>query len=91
MNHTKYSSYGFTADYLAMAFENKTTAAWQRLKHALAVTKLSATAGLFLVTTLDFCSLSDRFFVRHLRRMQRHFNAVTLFQFLDDSFDVQLA
>ncbi len=25
MNHTKYSSYGFTADYLAMAFENKTT------------------------------------------------------------------
>jgi iron complex outermembrane recepter protein len=26
MNHTKYSSYGFTADYLAMAFENKTTA-----------------------------------------------------------------
>ena len=26
MNHTKYSSYGFTADYLAMAFENKSTA-----------------------------------------------------------------
>jgi len=26
MNHTKYSSYGFTADYVAMAFENKTTA-----------------------------------------------------------------
>ncbi len=26
MNHTKYSSYGFTADYRAMAFENKTTA-----------------------------------------------------------------
>jgi len=26
MNHTKYSSYGFTADYLAMAYENKTTA-----------------------------------------------------------------
>jgi iron complex outermembrane receptor protein len=25
MNHTKYSSYGFTADYRAMAFENKTT------------------------------------------------------------------
>lgn len=25
MNHTKYSSYGFTADYLAMVFENKTT------------------------------------------------------------------
>lgn len=25
MNHTKYSSYGFTADYVAMAFENKTT------------------------------------------------------------------
>ncbi|MEO6003858.1 MAG: TonB-dependent receptor [Opitutus sp.] len=28
MNHTKYSSYGFTADYLAMAFENKTTFNW---------------------------------------------------------------
>lgn len=28
MNHLKYSSYGFTADYVAMAFENKTTAAW---------------------------------------------------------------
>ncbi len=25
MNHTKYSSYGFTADYVAMVFENKTT------------------------------------------------------------------
>lgn len=25
-NHLKYSSYGFTADYVAMAFENKTTA-----------------------------------------------------------------
>ncbi|MEO7415326.1 MAG: TonB-dependent receptor [Opitutaceae bacterium] len=29
MNHTKYSSYGFTADYLAMAFENKTTFNWR--------------------------------------------------------------
>jgi len=29
MNHTKYSSYGFTADYRAMAFENKTTANWR--------------------------------------------------------------
>lgn len=28
MNHTKYSSYGFTADYLAMVFENKTTASF---------------------------------------------------------------
>jgi len=27
MNHTKYSSYGFTADYVAMAFENKTSLA----------------------------------------------------------------
>ena len=25
MNHTKYSSYGFTADYVAMVFENKTS------------------------------------------------------------------
>jgi iron complex outermembrane recepter protein len=29
MNHTKYSSYGFTADYRAMAFENKTTMSWR--------------------------------------------------------------
>ena len=29
MNHTKYSSYGFTADYVAMAFENKTTAEYR--------------------------------------------------------------
>lgn len=29
MNHTKYSSYGFTADYVAMAFENKTTFNWK--------------------------------------------------------------
>ena len=28
MNHTKYSSYGFTADYVAMAFENKTSLEW---------------------------------------------------------------
>jgi iron complex outermembrane receptor protein len=28
MDHTKYSSYGFTANYLAMAFENKTTLNW---------------------------------------------------------------
>jgi iron complex outermembrane receptor protein len=28
MNHLKYSSYGFTADYVAMVFENKTTANW---------------------------------------------------------------
>lgn len=28
MNHTKYSSYGFTADYVAMVFENKTTLNW---------------------------------------------------------------
>lgn len=29
MDHTKYSSYGFTADYVAYAFENKTTFEWQ--------------------------------------------------------------
>ncbi|MCF3648376.1 TonB-dependent siderophore receptor [Synoicihabitans lomoniglobus] len=29
MNHTKYSSYGFTADYVAMAFENKTSVEWR--------------------------------------------------------------
>ncbi len=28
MNHTKYSSYGFTADYQAIAFEDKVTANW---------------------------------------------------------------
>lgn len=31
MNHTKYSSYGFTADYVAMAFENKTTVEWSQV------------------------------------------------------------
>ncbi|MDQ8187976.1 TonB-dependent receptor [Pelagicoccus sp. SDUM812002] len=30
MNHTKYSSYGFTADYEAMVFENKTTLSWTK-------------------------------------------------------------
>lgn len=30
MNHTKYSSYGFTADYEAMVFENKTTVSWKQ-------------------------------------------------------------
>jgi iron complex outermembrane receptor protein len=29
MNHTKYSSYGFTADYTAYVFENKTTVDWK--------------------------------------------------------------
>jgi iron complex outermembrane recepter protein len=29
MDHTKYSSYGFTADYDAYAFENKSTLLWQ--------------------------------------------------------------
>jgi len=29
MDHTKYSSYGFTADYLAYVFENKTTLDWK--------------------------------------------------------------
>lgn len=29
MNHTKYSSYGFTADYVAMVFENKTSLDWK--------------------------------------------------------------
>lgn len=30
MNHTKYSSYGFTADYEAFVFENKTTLSWTK-------------------------------------------------------------
>jgi iron complex outermembrane recepter protein len=29
MDHTKYSSYGFTADYVAYVFENKTTLDWK--------------------------------------------------------------
>ena len=44
MNHTKYSSYGFTADYVAMVFENKTTLTWN--KDLAKGVKLSTTSGL---------------------------------------------
>ncbi|BET67134.1 TonB-dependent receptor [Opitutales bacterium ASA1] len=44
MNHTKYSSYGFTADYVAMALENKTTA----------VLKLEPSDNLLLDTMFGF-------------------------------------
>ncbi len=62
----------------------------KRFKDNLAIAKLSATAGLFLVTALNLGALRNGFLVRNLRRMQRHFDAVTLLQFLDDRFDVKL-
>ena len=74
-----------------LVFENKPAAARQRLKDDFAIAKLSAAAGLFLVPALHFGALRDRFLVRNFRRMQRHFDAVTLLQFLDDRFDVKLA
>src|SRR5437879_5968505 len=74
-----------------LVFENESFAAWQRLENYFAVSELSAAAGLFLVTALHLSALRDRLFVRNFRRMQHHFNAVTLLQFLNDSFDVDLA
>src|SRR5437016_5898792 len=74
-----------------LIFENESFAAWQRFKDDFAIAKLSATAGLFLVTALHLSALRDRFFVGNFRRMQHHFDAVALLQFLDDSFDVDLA
>ena len=56
-----------------------------------AIAKLSAAAGLFLVTALDFGALRDRFFVRHLRRMKCDFDVVALLQFIDDCLNVKLA
>src|SRR5690349_7914736 len=61
-----------------LVFKNKTAAARQRLKHTLAITKLSATASLLLVPPLHFGAHRDRFLVRNLRRMQRHFDAIAL-------------
>ena len=74
-----------------LVFENKPSPRGNGSKTHFAIAKLSAAAGLFLVTALDFGALRDRFFVRHLWRMKRHFDAVTLLQFLDDCLNVKLA
>ena len=74
-----------------LIFEDEAFAAWQRFKDYFAVSELSAAAGLLLVPALHFGSLRDRFLVRDFRGMQHHFNAVTLLQFLNDRFDVDLA
>src|SRR5207249_11993029 len=55
-----------------------------------AIAELSAAAGLFFVASLHFRTLRDRLFVGDLRRMQHHFDAVALLQFVDDRFDVYL-
>src|SRR5258708_28470308 len=48
----------------------ETSAAIERFEDAFAITELSAPTGLFLVAALHLDLLSDRFLVRHLRRMQ---------------------
>src|SRR6185503_8872008 len=74
-----------------LVFKNKPATTRQRLKHTLAIAKLSATASLFLVSTLDLRALRDCLFVRNFRRMKSYFHAVTLLQLLDNRFDVQLS
>src|SRR6185503_20412178 len=74
-----------------LVFENKTTAARQRLKHTLAIAKLSTTAGLFLVSALDLCALRDRLFGGKFGRMKCHVHTVPLLQLFDDGLDVQLS
>ena len=61
-----------------LVFENKSFAARQRFKDAFAIAKLAPAAGLFFVPALHFGALRDRFLVRNLRRMQHHFDRVTL-------------
>ena len=74
-----------------LVFKDKSFTARQRFEDHLAIAKLSAPAGLFLMPALHLGALRNRFFVRNFRRMQHHLNAVTLLQLLDDGFDMDLA
>src|SRR5947207_11265690 len=74
-----------------LVFKNEALTARQRLKDALAIAKLPASSGLLLVTPLHLRSLSNSFLVGNFGRMQHHFNAVTLLEFLHHSFHVDLA
>jgi hypothetical protein len=78
-----------TAKDLIDPFETGTRG--QRFKDTFAISELSAPARLFLVTSLDFYLLRDRFLVRNFRRMQCDLDVISLFEFLDDSLDMKLA
>ena len=69
----------------------KTAAAFERFKNAFAIAELSASAGLFFVSSLNFDLRRNRFFIRNFRRMQRDFDVITVFQFINDRFDVKLS
>ena len=78
-----------TAKDLVHPFESGAACKW--LENDFAIAKLPASAGLFLVPSLDLDLLSDRFFVGNLWRMQRDLDVIALFQFLYDGFDMELA
>src|SRR5581483_9397770 len=58
-------------------FKFKATAARQRFENHFAIAKLSAAAGLLLMTALHFGALRDRLFVRNFGRMQHYFDLIT--------------
>ncbi len=58
----------------------------------LAIAKLAASAGLFLMTALNLDLLRDRFLIRNFRRMKRDLDVITVCSsFFDDRFDMKLA
>ena len=77
-----------TAEDLVDPFETGT--AFERLKYAFAIAKLSASARLFLMSALNFDLCRDGLFIRNLRRMERDFDVVPLFEFLDDRLNMKL-
>src|SRR5438309_6407328 len=69
----------------------KTFAAPFWLKYDLAISKLSASAGLFLVSTLNLDRLRDGFLIRDLRRVKCDLDVESILQFVDDGLYVQLS
>src|SRR5687768_2989478 len=69
----------------------KSAAAFKRLKYDLAITKLASSAGLFLMTALNFRRCGDRFFIGNLRRMKRDLNVITVRELFHDGLDMKLA
>src|SRR5688572_4067288 len=78
-----------TAEDLVYPFETGSAIEW--FKDALAIPELPASAGLLLVPALYLDLLGDRFLVRHLGRMQRDLDVISIVQFRDDRFNVKLA
>src|SRR6266498_817818 len=74
-----------------LVLKNKASTSRQGFKDHLAVAKLTAAAGLFLVTALYFGALRDGFFVWNLRRMQGYLHAVTLLQFILHPLDAKFS